>query len=317
MSEQSLLSLKNPLLQYFILAIGITWLFWIPTLLISALNDYYMPSILTFNQLISEGFIDDLHMFTFILNQVGVYGPFIAAVIIITMTKKRKGLIDLLRRIGKVKVHIKWYGIIIALSLVIFFLSALLSFTDVTKLFNPGMSALFVFLMFLNTTLTSGLEEPGWRGYALPTLQEKYNANKSSIILGIVWSIWHYPYLLYLYLTQLNFGPYLSILSIIGFTASTIGVSIIYTWIYNNTKSVFIMILFHGLLNFIPQVMFGGVTDSAGGVITALITWAIAIILTRKFGEETLIKLTEREKRLRAEKKEKKKLKKSGKKNKE
>ncbi|MFX0075702.1 MAG: hypothetical protein ACFE96_09680, partial [Candidatus Hermodarchaeota archaeon] len=77
MSEKSLLSLKNPLTQYFLLAIGITWLFWIPTLLISALNDYFVPSILTFNQLISEGFADNLHMITFIFNQVGVYGPLI------------------------------------------------------------------------------------------------------------------------------------------------------------------------------------------------------------------------------------------------
>ncbi|MBY8985995.1 MAG: CPBP family intramembrane metalloprotease [Candidatus Lokiarchaeota archaeon] len=305
MSEKSLLSLKNPLLQYFFLAIGITWLFWIPTLIISTLNNYFMPSILTFNQLISEGFVDNLHVLIFILNQVGVYGPFIAAVIIIAMTKKKEGLIDLLRRMGKVKIPIKWYGIIIVLPLAIFFFSALLSFVDLTQLFNLGMSGFLVFLMFLNTTLTSGLEEPGWRGYALPTLQEKFNANKSSIILGFVWAIWHYPYLLYLYLTQLNFGLYLSILSIIGFTASIIGVSIIYTWIYNNTKSVFITIIFHGLLNFIPQVMFGGVTDNAGGVITALITWAIAIILTRKFGEETLVNLTEEEKRLRAGKKEK------------
>jgi len=67
------------------------------------------------------------------------------------------------------------------------------------------------------------------------------------------------------------------------------------------------MILFHGLLNFIPQVMLGGVTDSAGGFFTALITWAVAIILTRKFGEETLVKLTEEEIRIRQEKKQKKK----------
>lgn len=317
MSEKSFISFTNPLIQYFILAIGITWLFWIPTLLIATANNYFMPSILTFNQLITEGFVDNLHILTFILNQIGVYGPLIAAFIIIGTTKKREGLRNLLRSIGKVKIHIKWYGIIIIVPLIIFFLSALLSFVDLTMLFNPGMSGILVFLMFLNTTLTSGLEEPGWRGYALPTLQERFNANKSSIILGFVWSIWHYPYLLYLYLTQLNFGPYLSIISLVGFTASTIGVSIIYTWIYNNTKSVFIMIIFHGLLNFIPQVMFGGITDSAGGVITALITWAIAIILTRKFGETTLVKLTEEEETIRMEKKEKKKTKKNQRKNKE
>lgn len=310
MSKQSIYSIKNPVLQYFLLALTITWAFWIPTLIIASLNDYFMPSILTFNQLISEGFVDGLHLVTFILNQIGVYGPLLASFIIIAITKKREGLNNLLHRIVKVKVHIKWYVVIIVLPLIIFFLSALLSFVNLTNLFNPGMSVFLVLLMFLNTTLTSGLEEPGWRGYALPTLQESFNANKSSIILGFAWSIWHFPYLLYLYLTQLNFGVFLSIVSLVGFTASTIGVSIIYTWIYNNTKSVFLMILFHGLLNFIPQVMFGGVTDSAGGVITALITWAIAIILIRKFGEETLVKLTEEEKKLRAEKKEKRKQKK-------
>ena len=102
-------------------------------------------------------------------------------------------------------------------------------------------------------------------------------------------------------------GIFLALLSLAGYIASTIGISIIYTWIYNNTKSVFVMILFHTLLNFIPQVMLGGITDSAGGVFTALVTWAVAIILTRKFGEETLIKLTEEELKIRQEKKQKKK----------
>ena len=72
---------------------------------------------------------------------------------------------------------------------------------------------------------------------------------------------------------------------------------------YNNTKSIFLMILFHALLNFIPQVMSGGVTNSAGGVFTALVTWGIAIILTKKYGEETLTGLTEDEIKAKQEKK--------------
>lgn len=307
------ISIKKPLILYFFLALGITWLFWIPTILISLDNGYFLPSILTFNQLITEGFVDDLHPIIFTLNQIGVYGPLLAALIMLSLDERKESVKDLLQRMRNVNVQIKWYGIIILLPLVIFFLGTLLSFADLSNLFNPGMSAFLVFVMFLNTTLTSGLEEPGWRGFALPELQKSYNANKSSLILGLFWAIWHFPYLLYLYLTQLNFGLYLSILSLIGFTASTMGISIIYTWIYNNTKSVFLMILFHGLLNFIPQIMLGGVTDSAGGVFTALVTWAVAIILTKKYGEETLMGLTEGEikvkdekKRLKAEKKAKK-----------
>ncbi|MBY9004763.1 MAG: CPBP family intramembrane metalloprotease [Candidatus Lokiarchaeota archaeon] len=300
--------MKNPIILYFILALGITWLFWIPTILISVANGYYLPSILTFNQLITEGFVDDLHAVIFTLNQIGVYGPMIAGTLMIFFTQKKDGVKDLLKRMVKIKVHIKWYGIIVVLPMIIFFLGALLSGpTNLINLFNPGMSLILIFLMFVNTLLTSGLEEPGWRGYALPALQQKYNANKSSVILGFVWAIWHFPFLIYLYIIQLNMGIFLALLSLAGYIASTIGISIIYTWIYNNTKSIFVMILFHTLLNFIPQVMLGGVTDSAGGVFTALVTWAVAIILTRKFGEETLINLTEEELRIRQEKKQKKK----------
>lgn len=300
------LSINKSVVIYSILALGITWLFWIPTILISLANGYYLPSILTFNQLITEGFVDELHAFVFTLNQVGVYGPFIAGTLMTYFTQKEDGVKDLLKRMVKIKVHVKWYGFLIVLPTFIFLIGSLLSFADLTNLFNPGISAVFILIMFFNTTLTSGLEEPGWRGFALPELQKSNNANQSSLIVGFVWAIWHFPYLLYLYLTQLNFGVFLSILSLVGFTASTMGISIIYTWIYNNTKSLFLMILFHGLLNFIPQVMLGGVTDSAGGVFTALVTWAIAIILTKKFGEDTLVKLTEEELRIRQEKKQKK-----------
>ena len=298
------ISIKKPVILYFILAIGITWLFWIPTILISLTNGYFLPSILSFNQLITEGFVDGFHPIIFILNQFGVYGPLVAGLIMTFMTHKKEGLNDLFKRIGKVGIHVKWYGIIIALPIIIFLLGALLSFADLSNLFNPGMSGILILLMFINTFLTSGFEEPGWRGFALPELQKSNNANQSSLIVGFVWAIWHFPFLIYLYLFQFSFGIYLTILSLVGYIASTMGVSIIYTWLYNNTKSIFLMILLHTLLNFIPQIMLGGVTDSAGGVFTALITWAIAIILTRKFGEETLVKLTEEEIRNRQEKKQ-------------
>jgi len=310
MSQKKLFSLNSPLTQYFILAIALTWIFWIPTIFIAVSRNYFLPSILTFTQLFEEGFVDNFHVLIFIVNQIGVYGPMIAAFIILGKTRKKEGIVNLLKSMISWKVSIKWYGAIILLPLIITLASAGISFlygADLSKIFNPGISAFYIVLMFINTILTSGLEEPGWRGYALPSLQEKYSANKSSIILGFIWSIWHYPFIIYLYLTQLNFGIFLSIVSVIGFTASTVGGTILFTWIYNNTNSVFLLIFFHGLMNFIPQIVMGGVTDSTGGVITALITWGIAILLVRLFGEQTLVKLTEEEIKARQEKKERKK----------
>ena len=122
-------------------------------------------------------------------------------------------------------------------------------------------------------------------------------------ILGFIWAIWHYPFLVYINFVQLVTGAFLSVLAIIGFTASIVGGSILFSWVYNNTKSVFMVILFHGLMNFIPQVRMEGVTDSMGGVIVALITWGIAIIFVKRYGEQTLTGLTEEEIKVREEKK--------------
>jgi membrane protease YdiL (CAAX protease family) len=36
-------------------------------------------------------------------------------------------------------------------------------------------------------------EEIGWRGYALDRLQTKWNALESSLMVGLVWGLWHGP----------------------------------------------------------------------------------------------------------------------------
>lgn len=88
-------------------------------------------------------------------------------------------------------------------------------------------------------------EEPGWRGYALDGLQVRRKALTASLIVGIVWSLWHLP-LFFIEGTwqaeQIGLGTqrfWLYLLSIVV-------EAILYTWIYNNTKrSTLSAILFH------------------------------------------------------------------------
>jgi len=98
-------------------------------------------------------------------------------------------------------------------------------------------------------------EEIGWRGYALPTLQKKYNALYSSIIVGAFWAMWHWLHFFVKDSVMMtNYHNFL------WFTISVILDSVIYTWLYNSTKgSLTIVSLYHssfnafGLLLFINQ----------------------------------------------------------------
>lgn len=74
--------------------------------------------------------------------------------------------------------------------------------------------------------LLGGLEEPGWRGFALPRLEQKFSPMTATVILGAVWGLWHLP------LGVPN--------TIVPFF-----LAFFYTWLYNRTGSVLLAILLH------------------------------------------------------------------------
>jgi hypothetical protein len=123
--------------------------------------------------------------------------------------------------------------------------------------FGPAETPLwqkFIILFLVFTLGFDGLgEEIGWRGFALPKLLESRSALLSSLILGALWAIWHFPYAL----TQ---GTFLSEVPLHWFFINLLALSIIYTWIFNNTNgSLLPVLLFHAagnttsnLLPFLP-----------------------------------------------------------------
>lgn len=295
-----MISYGNRITLYYILTIGITWSLWIPTLLISAQNHYFVPSVSSLNLIFNEGFKDRFHALLYILNQLGVYGPFISAVVILRYFTQVEDLADFSKQLIKWKADYKWYIFLFLIPISINLGSlglAALAMADLTLAFFPGISLLLLILLFLNNIITSGFEEPGWRGFLLPELRKNYSAYKSSIIVGIMWALWHYPYVWYLNFIELKLGLFLTVISIIGFTALITFGSVIYSWIYFNTRSIFILIIFHALQNILPIIIIGGVIDPLGGFSTAILTILIVILITKIYGEKTLKGLTDEEKK--------------------
>lgn len=144
------------------------------------------------------------------------------------------------------------------------------------------------FLLYLGYQLiTSGMEEVGWRGYALPRLQSRYTAERSSWILGIIWGVWHFPSITFLYYAA---GPFLAANSLLACFMSIIRQTFVYTWLYNNTESILTMIIFHGWSNTLGSYMVNGFNNPMAVLLTAALHWILAIILVRRYGKENLSK---------------------------
>jgi membrane protease YdiL (CAAX protease family) len=130
------------------------------------------------------------------------------------------------------------------------------------------------------------MEEVGWRGYALPRLQNKYTAERSSWILGVVWGVWHFPSIAFLYYAT---GPFLAN-NLFASLISIIGLTFVYTWLYNNTESTLMMIIFHGWSNTLGLFMVNAFNNPMAVFLTVALNWTLAVILVRKYGKENLSK---------------------------
>ncbi|MFC1955797.1 hypothetical protein ACFLWZ_04625 [Chloroflexota bacterium] len=78
------------------------------------------------------------------------------------------------------------------------------------------------------------------------------------------------------------------IMALAGQTMATIGITYIYVWLNNNTKSVFLAILFHAVSNTANTVVFA----SLGGIpplvpiIIGLTPWAVVIVMKKALGKD-------------------------------
>jgi membrane protease YdiL (CAAX protease family) len=92
-----------------------------------------------------------------------------------------------------------------------------------------------------------GMEEPGWRGFLQPALDEKFPFVLSALIVGLIWAVWHIPgwFVQSIGQSDINF---------LSFTIYCIGLSFVMAALYKLTKNVFAVILFHSWTNAIEGI---------------------------------------------------------------
>ena len=245
---------RYPLVTFFLLAYGLTWAIQIP---------------------VAAGVLEGSGW------RAVTWVPAIAALLAAALTGGRAAVRELGARLVRWRVGWQWYLVVIlgpaAFSLVVAGVYVMLggSWAEAAPPAIREGPLLLLPLYLAILTLTDGLgEELAWRGFALPRLLTRYNALVASLILGVIWALWHLP----LVWTEGNAMYQQPVwLLLMDITAK----SILFTWVFLHTRgSVLIAMLFHGATNlFIVSPDVASTGDWTLPLLAAVAKWVLVVVV--------------------------------------
>ncbi len=225
---------RSGLPLFFVLAFALPWLIWGTAIAEQhGLIDWHVPGALAF-----------------------WIGLPVATLVAATVSGGWPAVKDLLARMLRGRVGVRWYAAALLLLPAMALASAVIGAVirhpvGVGELVPlaavPGLLLIEVW-MFLLT------EETAWRGFALPRLQRRLSPVTAAVVLGVVWSLWHLP----LFLTD---GSFQHGIPFAGFVLSTVAMSITTSWLFNATRgSVLLAAILHGVAD--VTIAYSGVMSS-------------------------------------------------------
>ena len=166
-----------------------------------------------------------------IVTILGSWMPSLAAAIVVRATQGPEAVAALFARLVRFKLPARWYLAsliplgVVALAVLGYRLSG----------GAPEGSAPLTFTVWFNLLVINLItgptgEEPGWRGFALPRLLERYSPLKAGIVLGLMWSFWH----LVLWLVSSGYTGTTLLVYILAFTVSIVALNLLMVWIYQH-----------------------------------------------------------------------------------
>jgi membrane protease YdiL (CAAX protease family) len=165
-------------------------------------------------------------------------GPTFAGIVLTRIVDGKSGLRVLFSQMCRAWVLPRWYtALLLPPALVLTVLLLLERFAS--PVYAPNR-----FFMGILFGIPAGfLEEIGWMGYAFPKMRSETNGLAPSILLGLLWSLWHLPVINYLGTATPHGGYWLPFF--LAFSLTMTAMRVLIAWIYTNTKSVLLAQLMH------------------------------------------------------------------------
>jgi membrane protease YdiL (CAAX protease family) len=252
------------LLAFFLLTFTVTWLAWVvPAQLAPASNGLFGPGGPVF--------------------LLGVVAPALVALALTAHREGRSGMEGLLARIGRWQVPARYYVFALGFMAATKLAAALVhrAATGVWPPFGDTPWLLMLGGIMVSMWVQAG-EEIGWRGYALPRLAARLGLGGASLLLGVVWAVWHLP----LFLlpgtgsTGQSFPVYLTHVT---------ALSVAMAWLYWKTSgSLLLVMVMHAAVNnttgIVPAAVPGATNaftfnGSLVGWATGGAAWIVAAVL--------------------------------------
>lgn len=263
---------RYPVVVFFALTLLLSWLLFLPGVALS------------------QGWLDPTYDVLRNAAVLGNFGPTLIGLLLTRLLYGAGGLRALLGLLLPRGVPGRWWLVALLLpigvNLIAWLLGLLLPGSAIS---TPDYTWPMFPVLFAGVFITAGLaEEIGWRGFALPHLQRKLSALNSSLLLGVVWALWHLPAWglagSFQHQQSLNFPVY--VVGAVGFT-------IVLTWLYNSTGGALL-----------PVLVMHTATNASRGIIPAasvevgllgtsvplymVITWLVGLLIVTLAGPRHL-----------------------------
>jgi len=201
---------RNPFISFVVIAYGWTWIF--------------------------AALIDQNILFPLL----ALFGPAVAAIVVHKAMRQTSVFVELRNRFRMSPAHLAWCIFAVLLPLALLFPVWLLQNWWLgpidLKLSHISMLSIVVAVLIIG-------EELGWRGFLLPYLLQRYSPVTSSLIVGVIWAVWHLPN--FLMPSYPHYG-----LPFSAFALMTIAFSLLFTWFHLKTDgSLVVAVIFHAALN--------------------------------------------------------------------
>jgi uncharacterized protein len=185
-------------------------------------------------------------------------GPSVAGILLTGLLYGRAGLRDLLARMTRWRVGVRWY--VLALLLAPLLVSAILLALSVTSpeflpriLTTNDKATLLLFGIGWGLVGGGLLEELGWTGFAVPTmLRGRHGVLGTGLVVGLLWGAWHYLIAFWAISGTTSAGLSLAVFmpALIFYVGSLPAYRVLMVWVYDRTgESMLVAMLMHAVFS--------------------------------------------------------------------